>query len=115
MKHRSFLRVGAFFVALMLLVVSLCACQDPSDPTNGATIPPKIQGSELYVPKVEGLADDFILGMDASSVLSLEAGGVKYYDFDGQEQDVFRTLAENGINYISGTQSEYVYGMLYLA
>ena len=42
----------------------------------------------------------FILGMDASSVPSLEAGGVKYYNKEGQEQDVFEILAENGINYI---------------
>ena len=100
MKHRTFLRMGAVSVALMLLGVSLCACQDQPDPTPGATIPPKIEGSDLYVPKVEGLADEFILGMDASSVISLEAGGVKYYNFDGQEQDVFQTLAENGVNYI---------------
>ena len=66
MKHRTFLRMGAVSVALMLLGVSLCACQDQPDPTPGATIPPKIEGSDLYVPKVEGLADDFILGMDAS-------------------------------------------------
>ena len=42
----------------------------------------------------------FILGMDASSVPSLEAGGVKYYNKEGQAQDVFEILAENGINYI---------------
>ena len=42
----------------------------------------------------------FILGMDASCVPSLEAGGVKYYNKEGQEQDVFEILAENGINYI---------------
>ena len=42
----------------------------------------------------------FILGMDASCVPSLEAGGVKYYNMEGQEQDVFRILAERGIHYI---------------
>ncbi len=60
----------------------------------------KIEGSSLYVKKVDGLQEDFIMGMDASCVPALEASGVKYYDFDGQEQDVFQTLAENGINYI---------------
>ena len=38
--------------------------------------------------------------MDASSVLVEENSGVKYYNFDGEEQDVFQTLAEGGINYI---------------
>ena len=49
---------------------------------------------------VENLPEDFIFGMDASSVLVEEKSGVKYYGFDGQEQDVFKTLSETGINYI---------------
>ena len=54
----------------------------------------------LYVKKVENLPEDFIFGMDISSVLAEEASGVKYYDFDGNEADLFKVLAENGINYI---------------
>ena len=49
---------------------------------------------------IKDLPDNFILGMDASSVLVEENSGVKYYGFDGQEQDVFKTLSEAGINYI---------------
>lgn len=60
----------------------------------------KVASDSLYVQKVENLPDDFIMGMDASSVLVEEASGVKYYDFEGNEQDVFKTLAESGINYI---------------
>ena len=60
----------------------------------------KIGGSSLYVKKVENLPDDFILGMDASSVIAEEQSGVKYYNFAGEEQDVFKTLAENGITHI---------------
>ena len=41
-----------------------------------------------------------MMGMDASSVISLENSGVKFYDFDENEEDVFKVLAENGINYI---------------
>ena len=54
----------------------------------------------LYVKKVENLPEDFIFGMDVSSVLAEEKSGVKYYDFDGKETDLFRLLAENGINTI---------------
>ena len=54
----------------------------------------------LYVKKVENLPEDFIFGMDVSSVLAEEASGVKYYDFNGNETDLFRLLADNGINYI---------------
>lgn len=54
----------------------------------------------LYIRAIPDLAEDFIFGMDVSSVLSLEAAGVKYYDYDGTERDLFELLAENGINYI---------------
>ena len=59
-----------------------------------------IPSDTLYVEKVENLPEDFILGMDSSQVPALEAAGVKYYDFDGNEKDVFQILAESGINYI---------------
>ena len=42
----------------------------------------------------------FILGMDASCVPALEAGGVRYYNREGKTQDVFQILAEAGVNYI---------------
>ena len=54
----------------------------------------------LYVRKVENLPEDFIFGMDVSSVLAEEASGVKYYDFEGRETDLFRILADSGVNYI---------------
>ena len=60
----------------------------------------KIEGSDLYVKKVENLPEDFIMGMDTSCVPALEASGVKYYNYNGEEQDVFKTLAEAGVNYI---------------
>ena len=59
-----------------------------------------VTSDSLYVKKVENLPDDFIMGMDASAVLALEKAGVKYYNYDGAEQDVYKTLAENGVNYI---------------
>ena len=59
-----------------------------------------IPSDTLFVEKVENLPEDFILGMDSSQVPALEAAGVKYYDFDGNETDVFETLAKSGINYI---------------
>ena len=61
---------------------------------------PEVVSDSLYVNKVDNLDDDFALGMDASTVLALEASGVKYYDFDGTEKDVFQILSDNGINYI---------------
>jgi arabinogalactan endo-1,4-beta-galactosidase len=59
-----------------------------------------VTSDTLYVSRVENLGDDFIMGMDASCVPALEAGGVKYYDADGVEKDVYEILSQNGINYI---------------
>ena len=56
--------------------------------------------SAAWTDPISGLSDDFILGMDASSVLVEENSGVTYHNFDGEEQDVFQTFAEAGINYI---------------
>ena len=57
-------------------------------------------GNPLYVRKIDNLPDGFFLGMDVSSVLALERSGVRYYDTDGEERDLFSLLAENGVNLI---------------
>ena len=46
------------------------------------------------------MKSELILGMDASCVPALERSGVIYTDFDGQPQDVFKTLSECGISHI---------------
>lgn len=55
---------------------------------------------ESWRDPIEGLPEGFICGMDASSVLVEENSGVKYYDFEGNEADVFEVLADSGVNYI---------------
>ncbi|MCR4780918.1 MAG: glycosyl hydrolase 53 family protein [Ruminiclostridium sp.] len=59
-----------------------------------------IPGDSLYVKKVENLPDDFIMGCDISTVISLEESGVKFYDYAGNENDLFDTLKQSGVNYI---------------
>ncbi|MEW4372360.1 glycosyl hydrolase 53 family protein [Paenibacillus kandeliae] len=56
--------------------------------------------SDIFVKKVEGLSPDFIKGVDVSSIISLEQSGVKFYDEQGQVQDLFTTLHQSGVNYI---------------
>ncbi|WP_305067544.1 glycosyl hydrolase 53 family protein [Marinilactibacillus sp. Marseille-P9653] len=56
--------------------------------------------SDIFVEKVEGISDDFIHGVDISSVIALEQSGVKFYNQNGQEQDVFKTFKESGTNYV---------------
>jgi len=77
---------------------------DPAEPSGEGTVPWWLQGgpveSGLFVDAVKGLSEDFIRGADVSSLLALEASGVKFYGFDGKEQDMLKTLAEAGMNYI---------------
>ena len=61
----------------------------------------KVTSDGIYVNKVENMTDEnYIIGMDASSVIAEEESGVKYYDFDGNEADVFKVLSDSGVNYI---------------
>ncbi|MBR4501297.1 MAG: glycosyl hydrolase 53 family protein [Clostridia bacterium] len=62
-------------------------------------IPARAEG-EIFVEAIPGLSEDFILGMDVSSVISLEESGVRYYDDDGREKDLFAILASHGVNWI---------------
>ena len=78
----------ALILLLLLTLAPLGACADRA-----------VTSDSLYVKPVD-LPEDFILGVDASSVIAEEQSGVKYYNFAGEEQDVFRTLAENGVTHI---------------
>ncbi len=53
----------------------------------------------LYVKQID-LSEDFIMGCDISTVIAQENSGVKYYDYDGSEGDLFAILADSGVNYI---------------
>ncbi|GAA4768329.1 glycosyl hydrolase 53 family protein [Microbacterium gilvum] len=51
----------------------------------------------ITVAPVAGLGDDFMLGVDVSSVLSLEESGVVFRDDAGQPADLFAVLADHGV------------------
>ena len=93
--------LGVLLASLGLMAVSGC------NKTNKKWVEPdmsrtdeKLESSTLYVDKVENLPDDFILGIDASSVIAEEQSGVIYRDYDGKEADVFEVLSKSGVNYI---------------
>ena len=92
-------KLVALTAVALAAVTLLSACgptpEEPEEPEVST-----VTSDSLHVKKVETLSDEFILGMDASCVPSLETGGVKYYDHDGVEKDVYQILSENGINYI---------------
>lgn len=53
----------------------------------------------IIVNPVEGMRDDYIMGVDASMVSKVEELGGVYYNSDGIEQDVFQIMADNGVNF----------------
>ncbi len=59
----------------------------------------RVANSKIYIEKIDGLSEDFIRGMDVSSVLSEEKSGVSYQDEDGNTRDVFEIMEEAGVNY----------------
>ena len=63
-------------------------------------LPDAAEEAGVYVEPVEDLPEDFIWGVDISSVLAEEESGVVYYNGDGHEEDLFELLAEHGVNYI---------------
>ncbi|MBM7539880.1 glycosyl hydrolase 53 family protein [Amphibacillus cookii] len=56
--------------------------------------------SDIFVERVDGLSDDFIKGVDISSIIALENSGVTFYNERGEAQDIFTTFAEAGANYV---------------
>ena len=99
---KNYTRYICLFVVICMMVVAIASCTGDNNNNNQSNTPDPITLSSetLYVDKVENMPEDFIMGMDASCVPSLEASGVKYYDYDGTEKDVYQILSENGINYI---------------
>ena len=93
-KHLS------LFMALLLPLGLLSGCNRGGGSNTSRVPTAKLEGNPLYVEKVEDIPDDFIFGVDASSVIAEEDSGVKYYNFAGEEQDVFATLAESGVTHI---------------
>lgn len=90
-----------FLALLLTMILTFTACGSSSEESQAPEPPAEpVTSDSLYVRKVENLPEDFIMGMDASCVPALEASGVKYYDYDGTEKDVYEILSANGINYI---------------
>ncbi len=98
-KNKTIRTVAGVLAAILLTGCGAAPEGEETDPVPTES-DMQVTSDTLYVEKVENLPEDFIMGMDASCVPALEKGGVKYFDFDGTEKDVYEILSQNGINYI---------------
>ena len=97
MKKNKF---SLWALMLFLSFAILCSCGNKNKILSEENNKSEVMSDTLYVKKVENIPNDFIFGMDASCVPSLEKSVVKYFDYDGNEKDVYEILSQNGINYI---------------
>lgn len=65
-----------------------------------AILPTGAEDAEIYIEPIDGISDDFIRGVDISSLLAEENSGVVYYDEEGNEADLMKVLADAGVNWI---------------
>lgn len=92
MRARHPRRTVAVAAACGLVLTPLAAL--PAGATDGPV------EAGIVVDKVDGLAADFVQGVDVSSVLSLEESGVVFRDASGQEADLFDVLAGSGVTHV---------------
>ena len=90
-------KIVSLALGAMMALSALTGC---GESTYKAELPTASEEADIFVAPVEGLSEDFIKGMDISTVIAQEESGVKYYNEDGEEEDLFKILADSGINYI---------------
>jgi arabinogalactan endo-1,4-beta-galactosidase len=91
-RTRNLVRAVAGAVSAAATVASTAALAVPASAEEEGPVE-----AGIFVDKVEGLPEDFVHGVDVSSVLSLEESGVTFYDTTGAEADLFAVLAEAGV------------------
>lgn len=82
------------------VLLSGCGNEEPTVSSSTQAPGPEQQEPGIVVEKVEGLSDTFIMGADVSSLIAQENSGVVYRGFDGQPQDLLKTLSQAGIDSI---------------
>ena len=80
---------------LLSLALLLTGCTKDQPPAANSP-----QERTPIVEKVEGLSEDFLLGADISSLISLENSGLVYHNFDKQPQELVSLLHDAGSNAI---------------
>ncbi len=90
------MKLHKFLAAAAAIVMTLFTTVDDYTPSAKAI------GSEVTFAQFDVSVNggEPIRGVDVSSILAIEQAGVVMYNEYGNVQDIFQTLAENGVNYI---------------
>ena len=80
-------------MTVLWLAAVLCGFAKPNSGADGVK-------QNILIEPVKGLTDDFIRGVDISSLSDIEKAGGKFYDDDGTEKDLFEILKSHGVNWI---------------
>lgn len=87
-------------VILCIAAMTGCGSQKEEQQGYNPKLPTGVEAADIFVEPIEGISDDFMRGVDISSVLSEEESGVVYKNAAGEEEDIFKILADNGVNYV---------------
>ncbi|MCR5045408.1 MAG: glycosyl hydrolase 53 family protein [Treponema sp.] len=91
------MKMKSLAAGMAAIILGLCATSCAKK-AKVYTVVPKNPG--IFIPKSNTARNDFIRGVDVSTVIAEEESGVVYKGWDGQPQDLFKTLRESGVNYI---------------
>ena len=73
--------VSVHVICILLILLASCVTRISTKKDTG-----------VFVDKIEGLSKDFIMGVDISSILSLEESGVIFKNEEGKPTDIFKVL-----------------------
>ncbi len=79
--------------SLLCLILAIILC-------SAGVVPFTAAQEDITVQPIDINNPDFIRGMDISSVITLEKSGVIFRNESGKREDIFKLLADNGVNYI---------------
>lgn len=79
--------------SLFCLILAVILC-------SAGVVPLAAAQEDITIQPIDINNPDFIRGMDISSVIALEKSGVIFRNESGEREDIFKLLADNGVNYI---------------
>ncbi|WP_299093566.1 glycosyl hydrolase 53 family protein [uncultured Metabacillus sp.] len=96
-------RKGAFILLAFFMILSSFNINSKTgfaaNQEGGRNVSEPVE-ADIFVKRIDAISEEFIKGVDVSSILALEDSGVKFYNESGKKQDIFQTLSEAGVNYV---------------